>query len=172
MNGDGCHNAPGFSCRDTCLITITVATAPSTLTLRSGADVGHFQKLCIQDVALDALDVSGSFDVHITGAVLAGKTRVTSARGDIRVVDTDCGDAAEDCWLKCTTGSVYYAEGRDILNQLVVNYRSVNMRSYFALPDSVLHTSGNYRTPRLSRSQSTTTRTATERSRRRSSTSA
>ena len=141
VNGEGCHNAPGFSCQDTCLVTVTVATPPSTLTLRSGADVGHYQKLRIEGVELDALDVSGSIDVHINSAVLAGKTRVTSARGDIRVVDTECGDAAEDCWLKCTTGSVYYAESRD-LNQLVVNYRYVNMRSCFALPDSVLHTSG------------------------------
>lgn len=31
VNGEGCHNAPGFSCQDTCLVTVTVATPPSTL---------------------------------------------------------------------------------------------------------------------------------------------
>ena len=134
-NSEGCHNAPGFACRDTCLVTIKVATPPSTLTFRSGADVGHPQRLRIEGVALDVLDVAGSFDVQITDALLTGKTRVTSSRGDVLMRDTSCGDFEQDCWLKATTGSVYYYEGRDVLNALDIQYRSVNMRSCFALPD-------------------------------------
>ena len=37
---------------------------------------------------------------------------------------------------------MYYYEGRDILNALDIQYRSVNMRSCFALPDRMHHTSG------------------------------
>ena len=140
-NAEGCHNAPGFACRDTCLVTIKVATPPSTLTFRSGADVGHPQRLRIEGVALDVLDVAGSFDVQISNALLTGKTRVTSSRGDVLVRDTNCGEE-QDCWLKATTGSVYYYEGRDILNALDIQYRSVNMRSCFALPDRYHQTSG------------------------------
>ena len=55
--------------------------------------------------------------------------------------DTNCGEE-QDCWLKATTGSVYYYEGRDILNALDIQYRSVNMRSCFALPDRMHHASG------------------------------
>jgi hypothetical protein len=141
-NAEGCHNAPGFACRDTCLVTIKVATPPSTLTFRSGADVGHPQRLRIEGVALDVLDVAGSFDVQISDALLTGKTRVTSSRGDVVMRDTSCGDTQQECWLKATTGSVYYYEGRDILNALDIQYRSVNMRSCFALPDRYHQTSG------------------------------
>ena len=141
-NAEGCHNAPGFLCRDTCLVTIKVATPPSTLTFRSGADVGHPQRLRIEGVALDVLDVAGSFDVQISNALLEGKTRITSSRGDVLMRDTSCGDFEQDCWLKATTGSVYYYEGRDILNALDIQYRSVNMRSCFALPDRMHHASG------------------------------
>ena len=73
-------------------------------------------------MALDVLDVAGSFDVQITDALLEGKTRITSSRGDVLMRDTSCGENR-------TAGSRPRPDQTRVgaPTPLDIQYRSVNM---------------------------------------------
>ena len=126
-NARGCHNAPGMVCRRVCRVKVTVKTPPSRLLVRQGGGSDARQRVSIKNVALDRVDVSGEFDVSVSNAALAGDVRLISSRGDVRVADTDCGDDGGGCWLKASTGSVYYRETRDVLHTLSATTRRADM---------------------------------------------